>query len=104
VSEPTGSLVPYRVVYSERVRNGIWDHLAELAARGSAQQALDAIKRLDARLRVYPQFGEPLRDLKTPGETLWAGTVPPFVAHYIIDEERRLVFVVSPIKLLPGSG
>jgi hypothetical protein len=53
---------------------------------------------------VYPQFGEPLRDLITLGETLWAGTVPPFVAHYVIDEARRLVFVVRPFMLLPKPG
>jgi len=101
LSEPTSRPVPYRVIYSERVRTGIRELLAQLAAQGSGRQALDALHQLDARLRVYPQFGEPLRDLKTPGETLWAGTVPPFVVNYAIDEERRLVFVVRPFKLLP---
>jgi hypothetical protein len=78
------------------------DTLAQLAARGLGRQALDAVKTLDFRLRIYPQFGEPLRDLQIESETLWAGTVPPFAAHYIIDEERRLVFVVRPLQLLPS--
>jgi hypothetical protein len=71
---------------------------------GLGQQALNAVKQIDARLRIFPQFGEPLCDLKTAGETLWIGTVPPLVVQYVIDEENRLVFVVIPVKLLPASG
>ena len=104
MSQPTSSLPLYRVIYSERVRTGLKKLLAGLAAQGSGRQGLAAIKMLDARLRVYPQLGEPLRDLKGPGVTLWAGTVPPFVVHYVIAEPRRLVFVVRPLALLPRSS
>jgi hypothetical protein len=63
---------------------------------------LQALKAIDHRLSVYPQFGEPLRDLKMRGETLWIGTIEPLVVQYIIDEPNRLVFVVVPLKILPG--
>jgi hypothetical protein len=104
VSESREAPLPYRVVYSERVRNELKDLLREAAARGLGPATLDAVKALDARLRLYPQFGEPLLDLKTEGETLWTGTIPPLVVQYIIDDARRLVFGVVPIKPLPGSG
>jgi hypothetical protein len=35
----------------------------EARHRGMFQQAVDALKELDRRLHVYPQFGQPLRDL-----------------------------------------
>jgi hypothetical protein len=104
VSEPSGNPAGYRVVYSERVRIELKELLTSAAARGLGQQALNAVKEIDARLRVYPQFGEPLRDLNTAGETVWTGTIPPLVVQYIIDEEKRLVFVVVPLKPLPESG
>jgi hypothetical protein len=71
---------------------------------GLGQPALDAIRTIDDRLHIYPQFGEPLRDLKTVGETLWIATVPPFVVQYIIDEPHRSVFIVVPILPLANSG
>jgi hypothetical protein len=104
VSEPVPSPVPYKVIYSGRVLDEAKQLLAKAAASGFGRQALDAIKQIDARLRIYPQFGEPLRDLTIVGETLWAGTVPPLVVQYIIDAERHLVFVVRPLKTLPDSG
>ncbi len=104
MSKPSGSLVPYRVVYSERVRLELKELLTRAAARGLGRQALEAVEEINARLGVYPQFGEPLRDLKSEAETLWTGTVPPLVVQYVIDEEKRLVFVVVPLKPLPESG
>jgi len=96
--------MPYRVVYSERVRRALMDLLSRAKALGFAEQVLQAIKEIDARLRLYPQFGEPLRQLKQVGQTMFVGTVAPLVVQYIIDEENRLVFVVVPLKPLPNSG
>ncbi len=70
----------------------------------SGRLALDAVKTIDYRLHVYPQFGEPLRDLKTQNETIWTAIVEPFLVEYVIDEERRMVFVVVPFKALPQFG
>ena len=104
MSEPSGKPVGYKVAYSERVRIELKDLLTRAVARGLGREALEAVKKLDARLHVYPQFGEPLRDLQTAGETLWTGTIPPLVVQYIIDEDKRVVFVVAPLKPLPESG
>ena len=104
MSEPAPSRVPYKVIYSGRVLDEAKKLLAKATAAGFGRQALDALKQIHTRLCIYPQFGEPLRDLSVVGETLWAGTVPPLVVQYIIDEERRTVFVVRPLRALPGSG
>src|SRR5438874_5510713 len=69
---------PYRVEYSERVRQ-----------RGDGEEFLAALKEFDRRLRIYPQFGEPLVDLtKEPGQ-VWIGTVRPLAMRYGGLEERR---------------
>jgi hypothetical protein len=104
VDEPSPNPVNYRVIYSERVRIELKELLTRAAACGLGQQVLDAVKQIDARLRVYPQFGEPLLDLHTKGERLLVGTISPLVVRYIIDEENRLVFVIVPFKPLPHSG
>jgi hypothetical protein len=104
VTGATDRPLPYKVVYSEQVRAELVKLVQRAARAGLGQVVLNAVKEIDARLRIYPQFGEPLRDLGTPGETLWTGTVPPLALHYIVDNERRLVFVVQPFRLLPHVG
>jgi hypothetical protein len=84
------------------------DELERLIARarplGLARQLLEALKAIDHRLRIYPQFGQPLRDLKAEPARVWIGCVPPLVVQYVLDEERRLVMVVVPFMPLPSSG
>jgi hypothetical protein len=65
---------------------------------------LDALQRIDYRLRVYPQFGQPLRDLSFAPAQIWIATVPPLVVRYVLHEELRLVMVVEPFVPLRGSG
>ena len=72
--------------------------------QGVGPQFVRAVKEIDARLRIYPQFGEPLRDLKTAGETLRIMSISPLVVRYIIDENERAVFVVAPFQPMRGSG
>ena len=96
--------IPYRVIYSERVRSNLRELHRGAAVRGLGDQVLDAVKQIDARLRLYPQFGQPLRDLATPGETVWIGIVAPLVVQYVIDEAMHMVFVVAPFKGLQNSG
>jgi hypothetical protein len=104
VSEPAGGPVPYRVEYSGRVR----EELRRLAARavnsGVGQPFFAAIREIDQRLRLYPQFGQPLRDLHQKPLQIWIGVVPPLVVQYILDEERREVTVAVPILPLSRSG
>lgn len=96
--------VPYRVSYSGRVRDELKDLIARAKARGLAKQVLAAVKGIDERLRIYPQFGQPLRDLKLEPAQVWIGVVEPLVVHYVLDEARRVVMVAVPFLPLPGSG
>jgi hypothetical protein len=63
-----------------------------------------ALEAIDYRLRIYPQFGEPLRDFSAESGREWIACVAPLVVHYVVYEERRLVCVVVPMKPLSGSG
>ncbi len=95
--------IPYRVEYSKRVRQRLLD-LADIARqRGDGQEFIAALKAFDQRLRVYPQFGEPLRDLKKePGQT-WIGIVRPLAMRYGVLDERRLVIAAAIPVLLPKA-
>ena len=104
MSEPPSPPVPYRVVYSGRVRNELRALIARARARGLAPQVLAAVRAIDERLRLYPQFGQPLRDLVLEPAQVWVGVVPPLVVQYTLDEQRRLVMVVVPLTALPDSG
>lgn len=96
--------VPYRVIYSDMVRNSLRELIARARERGLGSLILDAVKEIDRRLRLYPQFGEPLVDLSIEVGQMWVGTVQPLVVRYAIYEERRLVMVTVPILPLPGTG
>ena len=95
---------PYKVVYSERVRAVLRGFVASATKAGHGDSFLAALKELDRLLHLYPQFGETLLDLKKEVGQLYSGTVPPFVVRYAVFEERRLVFVGSPPRLLPNTG
>jgi hypothetical protein len=88
-------------VYSEVVRQGIRTWLDTETASGRGIEAAELIRLIHRRLEMYPQFGDPLEDLLTPGETLWIGCVSPVFLRYIIDEGRRLVIIVNPFVFRP---
>lgn len=92
----------YEVTYSGRVI----DALRELVLRNPthAPLLLDALREIERRLRVYPQFGQPLRDPSVDPAQLWVGVVPPLVLHYILDESQRRVMVALPPQPLPRTG
>lgn len=73
--------MPYRVEYSERVRQRLLA-LADIARqRRDAEEFLAALKKFDRLLHIYPQFGEPLVDLqKEPGQ-VWIGIVRPLATE-----------------------
>jgi hypothetical protein len=96
--------VPYRVAYAERVREGLRELGERAKIRGLGRAFLAALKDLDRRLGIYPQFGEPLYDLKLEPGQVWIGAIPPLMVRYDLDEQRRQVTVVSPFTPLPGSG
>jgi hypothetical protein len=104
VSDPSPPPTPYRVSYSARVQQEIL-RLGDLASeRGQGAEYLAAVKEIDRRLRIYPQFGEPLLNLTHEPGQVWIGTVAPLVLRYAIYEERRLVVVSALPVLLPLPG
>jgi hypothetical protein len=104
VTEDSDVPVPYRVVYSQRVRDSVRELVARARERGLGPQVLEAVKEIDQRLRLYPQFGDPLVDLTHEPGRVWIGTVPPLVVRYAIYEESKLVIVAVPLMPLSRSG
>jgi hypothetical protein len=94
---------PYRVVYSERVRERLLA-LADVAReRGDGAAFVAALKEFHRRLCIYPQFGEPLTELTQEPGQIWMGIVRPLAMRYGIFEERRTVIVAAVPVLLPMS-
>ncbi len=97
----------YETSYSGRVI----DMLRDMITRNPTHAAriLVAVREIDRRLRIYPQFGQPLRDLSVAGAQLWIGAVFPLVVQYVVVEaddggRKRQVMVVRPFTPLPNSG
>ncbi len=98
-SEPA----PYRVAYSERVRQRLLA-LADVAReRGDGAAFLAPLKEFHRRLCLYPQFGEPLIDLKQESGQVWLGIVRPLAMRYGVFDARRIVMVSEIPVLLPKS-
>jgi hypothetical protein len=95
---------PYRVSYSEDVQQQLRTLGRRAKERGMAGEFVAALRALDARLRIYPQFGEPLRDLTHQVGQIWIGTIPPLVVRYSVLDLKRVVMVVLPVAILPHSG
>jgi hypothetical protein len=104
VSSAASAPEPYRVVYSERVRQRLLA-LANVARdRSDGEAFVAALKEFDRRLRVYPQFGEPLADLTHESGQVWIGIIRPLVMRYGVFDERRIVMVATIPVLLPKSA
>ncbi|MCI0684558.1 MAG: hypothetical protein L0Y71_20795 [Gemmataceae bacterium] len=71
--------------------------------RGDGEEFLSALKEFDRRLRIYPQFGEPLVDLQKETGQVWIGIVRPLAMRYGVFDERRLVIAAAIPVLLPKS-
>ena len=104
MSEKQGEPLLYRVSYSGRVRDSLLELGALARSRGLGARFVAALQEIDRLLQLYPQFGEPLRDLVAEPMTFWIGVVSPLVVRYCVDESRRLVMVGVPILPLPGAG
>lgn len=104
MSDVPGGPLHYQVSYSEHVRTKLRELIARAEARGLRDPVVAAVTEIDRRLHLYPQFGQPLRDLKLKPAQLWIGFVAPLIVYYFLHEERRLVAVLNPFKPLPGSG
>lgn len=104
MSEPLEEPILYRVSYSKRVREELKRLVVRARNRGMASEVIEAIKEIDRRLKLYPQFGQPLRDLSIPYCQIWIGAIPPLVIEYLLDEEGRQVIFGYPLRTLPNSG
>jgi len=86
----------------------VYDRLRELAAvakaRGDGPAFLAALREFHRRLCVYPQFGDPLIDLRQEAGQIRIGIVPPLAMRYVVLEDRRQVFVTALPVLLPMSS
>ena len=92
---------PYQVSLSGRVFDKVRELAAAATARGDGEAFLAALREFDRRLRVYPQFGDPLIDLREPAGQIRLGIVPPLAMRYAVFEEQRLVLVAAMPVLLP---
>ncbi len=98
----TSGPVPYRVAYSERVRQRLLA-LADVAReRGDGEAYLAAVKEFHRRLCLYPQFGEPLVDLTQESGQVWIGIIRPLAMRYAVFDELRVVMVTALPVLLPS--
>ena len=61
------------------------------------------LKEFDRLLRLYPQFGDPLIDLRDKVGHMRIGIVPPLTMRYGVLEELRVVFVAVLPVLLPKA-
>ena len=77
------------------------------AAAGAARQFHDALDQVYEILRIYPQYGETLRELRLGDGTMLtsrAFAVAPLFVEYILDEPSHRVLIVTPLRALPHSG
>ena len=101
MSESPSTPIPYEVSYSGNVRHKLKAFANKAQEQGLGLEYLAGLKEIDRLLRIYPQFGEPLLDLKLKPSQFWIGTVWPLVMRYTLDDQRRLVIIVAPFLLLP---
>jgi hypothetical protein len=97
----------YEVIYSGRVV----EHLRDMMARNPdhAAEILAAAQTIHKRLEIYPQFGQPLRDLTVEGAQIWIAAIFPLVVQYVIVEgdesgRRRQVWIVRPFTPFSEAG
>lgn len=100
----TGGAAAYRVSYSEWVRQRLFELADEARQRGDGPAFAAAAEDFHRRLCVYPQFGDPLWDLRGHPGQVRLGVVPPLAMRYAVLEGQRLVLVVAPPVLLQRSG
>ena len=104
MSGPADGPAPYHVSYTGAVRQRLKELAAAARARGDGEEFLAAPREFDRRLRVYPQFGDPLTDLREHPGQVRLGLVPPLAMRYGVLEGPRQVFVAALPVLLPRSG
>lgn len=100
MSDPAAAPLPYVVSYTDAVQDRLRELAVAARARGDGEAFLAALREFDRRLRVYPQFGDPLTDLRRHTGQVRLGTVPPLAMRYGVYEELRQVIVAALPVLL----
>ena len=94
-------------LYDLSVSGRVYERLLELsdaaAARGDGEPFLAALAEFRRRLRVYPQFGDPLVDLSAEQGQMRLGVVPPLAMRYGVYESKRLVLLTALPVLMPRT-
>src|SRR5438105_4484811 len=91
----------YQVVYADPVQAAL-----DALIRGAGERALElvlAFREADHILKIYPQFGEPTRDLALGITEYGAGFGPLFI-RYTVDEPNSSVYVNDPIQDCPDPN
>lgn len=97
--------VPYQVVYSERVRQHLFALGRIARQRGDSEAFLAALSEFHRRLCLYPQFGDPLADLKHEPGQVWIGIIRPLAMRYAVLDDKRLVAIAAlPVLLAQSKG
>jgi hypothetical protein len=105
VSQPSGSVTPYRIVYSGRYRTATTQLLLRARAKGRFAEIAQLFRDIETRLKWVPlDVGQLLRDYPSLGLQELVLVLAPLVVTYSVDEVRRLVYLSVPFKLLPNSG
>ena len=91
----------YAISCSPRVRERLIELSRVSHERGDGAAFLAALVQFEARLRVYPQFGDPLADLGSVGGAIRIGVIRPLSMRYAVVEERRLVLPGALPVLMP---
>jgi hypothetical protein len=105
VSQPSGGVPPYRVVYSGPCREQTRQLLTRARAKGRFAEVAQVLRDIHTRLEWIPlDFGDPVRDFVHLGIQARIGILPPLVVKFGVDEARRIVHVSLPFGLLPRSG
>ena len=90
----------YAVNFSGLVREYIHELSRVAIERGDGDVFAAALAEFIRRLRIYPQFGDPLSDLTHQVGHIRLGVVPPLSMRYGVLEDHRVVFVAArPILL-----
>ncbi len=105
MSESSQSTPPYRIVWSERCRQTTRELLLRAAQKGRQAEVAQLLRDIIRRLEWIPlDFGEPLVDHVHAGIQERIAPLAPLVVRFGVDEVRRLVYVLTPLKLLSNSG
>ena len=94
----------YSVSYSGRALDSVRALISQATGLGLRPEVETALLEIDRCLTIYPQFGEPFRDLSATPGTEWLAFAGPLVVRYVLIEQTRQVWVVRPITWSRATG